>query len=78
MAFGSAGPGVSAGLPLRFADLAGNDQAAHLTRTAYVRALRAHLNTITARFGLIPVTTVVPPYGPPVLRVQVTAPSPPR
>jgi hypothetical protein len=77
VAFGSAGPGVSAGLPLRFADLAGNDQAAHLTRTAYVRALRAHLNTISARFGLTPVTTVVPPYGPPVLRVQVTAPGPP-
>ena len=75
--FGSTGPGASAGLPLRFADLAGNDPAAHLTRTAYLRSVRAHLNTMRTGFGLTPVTTVVPPYGPPVLRVQVTAPSPP-
>jgi hypothetical protein len=75
--FGNTGPGVSAGLPLRYADLAGNDPAAHLTRTAYVSSVRAYLNTVSARFGLTPVTTVVPPYGPSVLRVQVTAPSPP-
>jgi hypothetical protein len=74
--FGTAGPGASAGLPLRFADLAGNDPAARLTRTAYLSSLRAHLNTMRTTFGLTPVTTVVPPYGPSVLRVQVTAPSP--
>jgi hypothetical protein len=77
LGFGTAGPGVSAGLPLRFADLAENDPAAHLTRTAYLSSLRAHLNTMRTTFGLTPVTTVVPPYGPSVLRVQVTAPSPP-
>jgi hypothetical protein len=75
--FGNSGPGVSTGLPLRFADLAENDQAAHLTRTAYLRSVRAHLETMRARFGLTAVTTVVPPYGSPVLRVEVTAPSPP-
>jgi hypothetical protein len=75
--FGNTGPGVSAALPLRFADLAQNDPAAHLTRTAYISSVRAYLNTVSARFGLTPVTTVVPPYGPAVLRVQVTAPSPP-
>jgi hypothetical protein len=75
--FGTAGPGVSAGLPLRFADLAENDPAAHLTRAAYTSSLRAHLDTMRTTFGLTPVTTVAPPYGPSVLRVQVTAPSPP-
>jgi hypothetical protein len=75
--FGNAGPGASAALPLRYADLAENDPAAHLTRTAYVSSVRAYLNTVSARFGLTAVTTVVPPYGPPVLRVEVTAPSPP-
>jgi hypothetical protein len=75
--FGNAGPGVSAGLPLRFADLAQNDPAAHLTRTAYVSSVRAYLDMVRDRYGLTPVTAVAPPYGPSVLRVQVTAPSPP-
>jgi hypothetical protein len=75
--FGNAGPGVNAGLPLRFADLAQNDPAARLTRAAYVSSVRAYLDTVRAMDGLTPVTTVVPPYGPSVLRVQVTAPSPP-
>jgi hypothetical protein len=75
--FGNAGPGVSAGLPLRFADLAQNDPAARLTRAAYVSSVRAYLDTVRATYGLTAVTTVAPPYGPSVLRVQVTAPSPP-
>jgi hypothetical protein len=75
--FGSTGPGGSAALPLRFADLAGHDPAGHLTRTAYLRSVRADLDTMRATFGLTAVTTVLPPYGPPVLRVEVTAPSPP-
>jgi hypothetical protein len=75
--FGTTGPGASAGLPLRFADLAENDPAAHLTRTAYLRSVCAHLDTMRARFGLTAVTTVLPPYGPRVLRVEVTAPGPP-
>jgi hypothetical protein len=75
-AFGDPGPGASAGLPLRFADLAEDDQAAHLPRAAYVRSVRARLGTMSAAFQLTPVTTVVPPHGSPVLRVQVTAPSP--
>jgi hypothetical protein len=74
--FGDPGPGASAGLPLRSADLAEDDQAAHLPRTAYVRSVRASLGTMSAAFQLTPVTTVAPPHGSPVLRVQVTAPSP--
>jgi hypothetical protein len=74
--FGNAGPGASAGIPLRFADLAETDRAARLSGTAYVRSARAYLSTVRARFHLTPVTTVTPPHGPPVLRLQVTAPSP--
>ena len=74
--FGNPGPGASAGLPLRFADLAEDDQAAHLTRTAYVRSVRAVLGSMSTAFQLTPVTAVTPPHGPAVLRVQVTAPSP--
>jgi hypothetical protein len=74
--FGNPGPGASAGIPLRSADLAEDDKAAHLPRTAYVRSVRASLGTMSAAFQLTPVTTVTPPHGSPVLRVQVTAPSP--
>jgi hypothetical protein len=77
VSFGSDGPGETAGLPLRYADLAGNDPAARLTSAGYARAVRAYLNTARASFGLTPVTTVASPHGPSVLRVQVTAPSPP-
>jgi hypothetical protein len=74
--FGNTSPGASAGIPLRFADLAETDPAARLSGTAYLRSARAYLSTVRARFHLIPVTTVTSPHGPPVLRVQVTAPSP--
>ena len=74
--FGTDGPGASPGIPLRVADLAEDDPAARRSGTAYVRSARAYLSTVSATFHLTPVTTVVPPHGPPVLRVQVTAPSP--
>jgi hypothetical protein len=35
------------------------------------------VTTMSAAFHLAPVTTVAPPRGPAVLRVRVTAPSPP-
>jgi hypothetical protein len=76
VSFGNPGPGASAGIPLRFTDLAEDDQAAHLTRTAYMRSVRATLSTMSTAFQLTPMTTVAPPHGSPVLRVQVTAPSP--
>lgn len=74
--FGAGGPGASADIPLRFADLALDGQAAHLSRAAYLRSLRASLSTMSAAFHLMPVTAVAPRHGPPALRVQVTAPSP--
>jgi len=76
MGFGSPGPGASPGLPFRSASLAEDDPAAHLAGAAYVRAARAYLSTMKSAFHLTPVTTVTPPHGPPMLQVQVTAPSP--
>src|SRR5581483_8056380 len=74
--FGNPGPGASAGLPLRFADLAEDDPDADLTGTAYVKALNASLHMMSAAFQLTPVTTVASLRGQALLRVQVTAPSP--
>jgi hypothetical protein len=74
--FGNEGPRASPGIPLREADLSPEDRAARRSGTAYVRSARAYLSTISAAFDLTPVTTVAPPHAPPVLRVQVTAPSP--
>jgi hypothetical protein len=74
--FGNTGPGASAGVPLRFVDLAENDQAAHLSRTAYLRSVRAYLSTLNASIRPASMTTVVLADGQAVLRVEVTAPSP--
>ena len=48
--FGNVGPGAGPEIPLRFADLASNDQAAHMTSAAYLRSLRASLNKLNAQF----------------------------
>jgi len=74
--FGNIGSGASAGVPLRFADLAETDQAARLAGAAYVRSVRAYLGTVNARFRPARTTTVVLPDGQAVLRVEFTAPSP--
>ena len=78
--FGNISSGASAGIPLRFADLAGNDQAAHMTSSAYVRAVRADLSPANAQLNaqLRPArtVTVVLPSGQTVLRVEFTGPSP--
>jgi len=74
--FGNIGSGASAGVPLRFADLAETDQAARLAGAAYVRSVRGYLSTVNARFRPARTTTVVLPDGQAVLRVEFTAPSP--
>jgi hypothetical protein len=74
--FGNIGPGAGPGIPLRFADLASNDQAAHMTSAAYLRSLRASLNSATAQFRPARIVQVVRPGGRVVLRVEFTAPSP--
>jgi len=74
--FGNIGSGASAGVPLRFADLAVTGQAAHLARAAYVRAALGYLSTVNPGFRPARTVTVVLPDGQPVLRVEFTAPSP--
>jgi len=69
--FGNIGPGVSAGIPLRYADLAETESAA-----AYAQSVRAHLSTVNAIIRPARVVGLVLPGGQAVLRVEYTAPSP--
>jgi hypothetical protein len=68
--FGNVGPGVSAGVPLRFADLSATGHAA-----ATVRSVLSGLDTTFRPVRTVP---VVLPNGQAVLRVEFTAPSPLR
>ena len=74
--FGNPGPGASAGVPLRYVDLAERDRARRLSAAAYVKSLRTYLSTADVSFRPASMTTVVLPDGQHVLRVEVTAPSP--
>lgn len=73
--FGNIGPGASADIPLRFADLAATDQASDLDSSAYVQSLRAQLSTGP---GSSPPSARVVTLrgGQTVLRIAFTAPSP--
>jgi hypothetical protein len=79
--FWNTGPGASAGNPLRFADLAKNDQAVHLNSSAYMRAVFADLSTANADFRANPQirpARTVPAMlqGLAVLQVEFSAPTP--
>ncbi len=74
--FGNIGQGASAGLPLRFADLAVTYHGAHMTSSAYVRAMRASLNSANIPYHPVSAETAVLPDGQTVFRVEFTAPSP--
>lgn len=74
--FGNIGPGADADMPLRYADLAQNDQAAHLAGSIYIRSMRADLGTGPVAYRPASTATVVLPGGQPVLRIEFTAPSP--
>jgi hypothetical protein len=74
--FGNIGPGADADMPLRYADLAENDPAAHLSASAYVQSVRADLDTGPAGYRPASITTVVLAGGQTVLRIEFTAPSP--
>jgi len=74
--FGSVATDPSVGLPLRYADLAEQDRAAHRSRTAYLNALAKVLNGIRAPFGPIRSQTIKLSGGTYVLRIEVSAPSP--
>jgi hypothetical protein len=74
--FGNTGPGADADMPLRYADLAQNDPAAHLTASAYLRSMRTDLGLVQAEYRPTSTATVVLPGGQTVLRIEFTAPSP--
>ena len=72
----SVGPGGAADLPLRLAYLAESGQAAHMSRSAYVRSIVAELGKVPAPANSAKIGTVAFPGGQTVLRVEFTAPSP--
>jgi hypothetical protein len=66
--FGNTGPGASAGVPLRSADLAESG-------AGYVRAVRTYLSGVDTGYRPASMTNVVLPGGQAVLRVEFAAPS---
>ena len=74
--FGNAGPGVSAGVPLRYADLRTTSPAGGLTQAGYARSLRSVLSGLDTSFRPARTVSVARPDGQAVLRVEFTAPSP--
>jgi hypothetical protein len=74
--FGNAGPGVSAGVPLRYADLSTTSPAGGLTQAGYARSVRSVLGGLDTSFRPARTVTVARPGGQAVLRVEFTAPSP--
>ena len=74
--FGNVGPGVSAGVPLRYADLSPASQAGGLTQAGYARSVRSALSGLDTSFRPVRTVPVVLPDGQAVLRVEFTAPSP--
>ena len=76
MGFGNVGPGVSAGIPLRYADLSPTSQAGGVTQAEYEQSVRSALGGLDTRVGQARTVPVVLPDGQAVLRVEFTAPSP--
>ena len=88
MDFGNVGPGASAGVPFRFADLsqpsrkppsqAGQGQASQAAGdTGRIRAsVRSYLDGLKTTSRPVRIVRVVLPDGQAVLRVEFTAPSP--
>ena len=74
--FGNVGPGVSAGVPLRYADLSPTSQAGGQTQAGYARSVRSALSGLDTSFRPVRTVPVVLPDGQAVLRVEFAAPSP--
>jgi len=74
--FGNPGPGADPSIPLRYADLAEDDQAAHMNGAVYVQAMRAALDKLTGLYRPAGMVTMAQAGEPVVLRVEFTAPSP--
>jgi hypothetical protein len=67
---------VSAGVPLRYADLSPASPAAGLTQAGYARSVRSALSGLDTSFRPARTVPVVLPDGQAVLRVEFAAPSP--
>ena len=77
MGFGNVGPGVSAGVPLRYADLTPTTPISPTTPASQAsQAVRSALNGLDTSIGPVRTVPVVLPDGQAVLRVEFTAPSP--
>jgi hypothetical protein len=71
LGFGNVGSGASAGVPLRYADLATTDSAANQAGPAYLRAMQALISQLPSQYRPTSSQTVGH-----VFRVAFTAPSP--
>jgi hypothetical protein len=74
--FGNIAPGASPSVPLRFADLADTDQAAHLSGPAYEHALVGLAHAADPPYLPLYVGLVRLASGETVLRIEFAAPSP--
>ena len=75
--FGNVGLGVSAGVPLRYADLIPTTTMTPLSPQAdYARSVRSALSGLDTSIGPVRTVPVVLPDGQAVVRVEFTAPSP--
>ena len=74
--FGDSGPGASAGMPARSADLAEANSAAAIGAASYVRSIVAFLRAQSPPYLAAQIEPLQLPGGQPVLRVEFAAPSP--
>jgi hypothetical protein len=74
--FGNLATGASAGVPLRYADLADNDAAAHMSRSAYVQSMVAVLSAEPAQLRPARIQPAMLAGGKAVLRIEYAAPTP--
>jgi len=73
--FENIGPGVSADLPLRFADLTVNGNAAHMSSSAYMSAVQTYLSSQSSQLGPVNGQQALS-GGQHIFRVEFAAPSP--
>ncbi len=74
--FGNIAPGAISGIPLRYADLAENVPAAHLSSSAYAHAMLALAAKLLPAYRPLRTETVKLPGGIYVLRIEFGAPTP--
>jgi hypothetical protein len=74
--FGNLATGASAGVPLRYADLADIDAAADMSRSAYVQSMVAVLSAEPAQLRPAHIRTATLTGGKAVLRIEFAGPSP--